>query len=60
MSRYKSGHNSGNGWSRRDIDDLRHAIAREYKIPEIAAFLLRSQEEVQAKALELGLKLPTN
>jgi len=41
-----------------DLFDLRHAIERGYKVPEIATFLMRTEIEVRRKALELGLKLP--
>jgi hypothetical protein len=55
---FVTGRNTGKKWSKMDLFDLRHAIERGYKVPEIATFLMRTEIEVRRKALELGLKLP--
>jgi hypothetical protein len=48
--------NTGKKWSELELFDLRNAVERGYKVPEIATFLLRT---VRRKAAALKLKLPT-
>ena len=40
-----------------DLSDLRTCAARGDSLAEIAAFLIRTEEQVRAKATELGLTL---
>lgn len=47
--------NVGNPWSRMDVADLVGAVAHGDTIEQIAAFLMRAEEEVVAKARELEL-----
>jgi hypothetical protein len=52
--------NTGKKWSDTDLFDLRGSIERGYQVPIIAIILLRTENEVRNKALELGLRLPPN
>jgi hypothetical protein len=47
--------NDGKPWSEKDVFDLRSAIWLGETIEQAADFLCRSDEEVAAKAKELGL-----
>jgi hypothetical protein len=47
--------NDGMPWSEKDVFDLRSAISLGETIEQAADFLGRSDEEVAAKAKELGL-----
>jgi hypothetical protein len=47
--------NNDKEWSKIDLSDLRHCVARGDTIAEIAAFLLRTESDVREKARELGL-----
>jgi len=47
--------NEGKPWSEMDLVDLRNALAHDRPLAEIADFLCRSEQEVQAKITELGL-----
>jgi hypothetical protein len=51
--------NTGKKWSELELFDLRNAVERGYKVPEIATFLMRTEAEVRRKAAALKLKLPT-
>jgi hypothetical protein len=50
--------NAGKRWTANDLFDLRQSIERGYQAPIIAIILLRTENEVRDKALELGLMLP--
>jgi hypothetical protein len=47
--------NEGKPWSEMDLVDLRHSLAHGRSVAEIAEFLCRSEQEVQAKIAELEL-----
>jgi hypothetical protein len=42
-------------WSDFAVEDLRHGIQQGESIREIAELLCRSEDQVRAKAIELGL-----
>jgi hypothetical protein len=48
---------SERAWVEVDLSDLRTCAARGDSLAEIAAFLIRTEEQVRAKATELGLTL---
>ena len=47
--------NSGEPWSEMDISDLANEFAHGRTMAETASFLCRDDDEVQQKAMELGL-----
>jgi hypothetical protein len=47
--------NAGKPWSEMDLVDLRNSLAHDRPVAEIADFLCRSEQEVQAKIDKLGL-----
>jgi hypothetical protein len=50
------GHPYGNpSWSDADIEDLRCLVRRRIRLKEIAQFLCRNEEEVDAKVHQLSL-----
>ena len=51
--------NSGKAWSEMDIRDLQNAIRRGETTEEIATFLCRDIDEVQAKITELRGQRPS-
>ena len=51
--------NSGKAWSEMDIRDLQNAIRRGETAEEIATFLCRDIDEVQAKITELRGQRPS-
>jgi hypothetical protein len=50
--------NTGSEWSEKDLFSLRNRIEHGRTVTHLAAFLMRSEAEVRAKAAELGLTLP--
>jgi hypothetical protein len=50
-----AGRNAGKAWSEMDVFDLRNHLAEGASVEETAEFLMRSVEEVEVKARELGL-----
>lgn len=48
--------NAGKAWSEMDLDDLKSCAVSETTLAKAADFLMRSKEEVAAKATELGLR----
>jgi hypothetical protein len=44
---------AGEPWSRMDIADLEYLLAERWSIPEIADFLCRDVDEVEAKIASL-------
>ena len=49
---------TGTEWSKKDLFSLRNRIEHGRTVTHLAAFLMRSQAEVRAKAAQLGLTLP--
>jgi hypothetical protein len=49
--------NGGKPWSAMDVADLKAAITDGSSLRDTAKFLCRSEEEVRAKATELGFEL---
>jgi hypothetical protein len=47
--------NAGKAWSEMDVFDLQNHLGEGASIEEAADFLMRSVEEVEVKARELGL-----
>ena len=46
--------NSGKEWSAIDLADLHNGLVQGYSLEELAQFLCRDVQEVQAKMAELG------
>jgi len=53
MQKSEPNHNEGKPWSEMDLVDLRHSLAHGGSVAEIAAFLCRSEREVNEKIAEL-------
>ena len=51
--------NSGERWLDSDLFFLTDALRRGITVAEVAGFLGRTSDEVQAKAAELNVRLPT-
>jgi hypothetical protein len=48
--------NEDQHWSDMDVADLKNGLEHGDTIPEVSAFLMRSEEEVRGKMAELGLR----
>ena len=46
-------------WSEMDLFDLENGLTRGDTIAELADFLMRREDEVERKAIELGLLSPS-
>ncbi len=44
-------------WSEIDLGDLKQGFRENLSVADIAGYLLRTEQEVQQKAQELGMKL---
>jgi len=53
MQKSEPNHDEGKPWSEMDLVDLRHSLAHGGSVAEIAAFLCRSEREVNEKIAEL-------
>ena len=56
MSREKTDRNEDKPWSQMDLDDLENAFRRGKPVAEIAELLMRREDEVWRKIVELNLK----
>ena len=56
MSEEQKVRNEEKPWSQMDLDDLENAFRRGKPVAEIAEFLMRREDEVWRKIVELNLK----